>query len=373
MNLKKCLKNMNYNDCEQGIITDSFEKWDNLFSYLSDNLKSPFFSSKYYQAYSNVENGEIECFYCYRDENNFLFYPYIRKEINMLGYNLPDKYFDISGAYGYNGPIGKLSDPKFLDYFNSSLKEYLLQTNVVTEFVRYCPIIDNRIFHTYPAQIDVLDNIYIDLSKGIEDVWNNSFEYRVRKTIKKAGEYPLSTLFVTGKEVSEEQLSIFYYIYINTMQRKEADKFYYFEKSFFSTLLQNLGSCALLSITYVSDNPASAELVLLGTKIAYGFLGGTLNEYYQYKVNTYQRWEILKYLISIGKEKYSLGGGASRNDSIYKYKKNFSKNCYNPFYIGTYVHLQDIYKIILSQWKEKYPLAASKYANQLQGYRHQLE
>ena len=354
------------------LTTSNIEKWDKLFSSLPNGIKSPFFSSKYYQAYSNVENGEIECFYCYRDENNFLFYPYIRKEINALGYKLPGKFYDISGAYGYNGPIGNVSDPDFLQYFNNSLKEYFSKTNVVTEFVRYCPIIDNRKFHTYPNQIDVLDNIYIDLSKGIDEVWNNSFEYRVRKTIRKAEEYNLSTQFISGEDVREDQLAFFYKIYINTMQRNSADKFYYFEKSFFSTLLQNLGSSALLSITYVADNPASVELVLLGKKIAYGFLGGTLNEYYQYKANTFQRWELLNYLITIGIGKYSLGGGASRDDSIYEFKRSFSKNCYNPFYIGTYVHLPNIYEIILTQWRKKYPLAADKYAHKIQGYRHQF-
>jgi len=115
--------------------------------------------------------------------------------------------------------------------------------------------------------------------------------------------------------------------------------------------------------------PISTELILIGPKIAYGFLGGTLKEYYQYKANTYQRWELIKYLFNKGIEKYSLGGSISRNDNIYKFKKSFAKNCSNPFYIGIYVHQPDIYEIIQSQWKEKYPDAAKKYANKIQGYR----
>jgi lipid II:glycine glycyltransferase (peptidoglycan interpeptide bridge formation enzyme) len=363
---------MNYNNCEQEIITDSFELWDKLFSSLPDNIKSPFFSSKYYQAYSNVENEKIECFCCYKDDNNFLFYPYIRKEINALGYKLPDKYFDISGAYGYNGPIGNVSDPDFLQYFNNSLKEYLSKTNVVTEFVRYCPIIDNRKFHTYPNQIDVLDNIYIDLSKGIDEVWNNSFEKKVRSAIRKAESYQLVTEFYKGQEVNKEQLSIFYDIYINTMQRNLAEQFYYFEKSFFESLLNHLGNELLLSITYLSNNPISTELVLIGPKIAYGFLGGTLSEYYQYKANTFLMWKLFNNLITRGIEIYTMGGGATRGDSIYKFKQSFSKHCNNPFFIGTYVHLPEIYNIIISQWVEQFPLAADKYSYQLQGYRHQF-
>lgn len=360
---------MNSDKIQIEVLTDNFAKWDYLFSLLPEEIQSPFFTSQYYESYLEIEKGAIECFCCYLDEENFIFYPYLRKDINSLGYNLPAKFYDIAGAYGYNGPIGKVSQPDFVKYFNASLKNYLQQSNVVTEFVRYCPIIDNRIFHTYTNQIDVLDNVYIDLSKGIEDVWNNSFEYRVRKTIKKAKEYPLSINFFRGNEIKNEQLGIFYRIYINTMQKNSAEEYYFFDINYFSTLVEKLDKNILLIITYFNELPISTELILIGPKIAYGFLGGTLKEYYQYKANTYQRWEIIKYLFNKGIEKYSIGGSIARNDSIYQFKKSFAKNCINPFYIGTYVHQPDIYEIIQSQWKEKYPDAATKYANKIQCYR----
>ena len=360
---------MNSNKIQTEILADNFAKWDYLYSLLPDEIKSPFFTSQYYESYLEIEKGAIECFCCYLDENNFLFYPYLRRDINSLGYDLPTKFYDITGAYGYNGPIGKVSEPDFVKYFNVSLKNYLQQSNVVTEFIRYCPIIDNRIFHTYTNQIDVLDNVYIDLSKGIEEIWNNSFEYRVRKTIKKAYEYPLSTQIINGYEINNESLIKMYNIYIDTMQKNLADDYYFFDINFFSRLVEKLEKNILLIITYFDMLPISTELILIGPKIAYGFLGGTLKEYYQYKANTYQRWELIKYLFNKGIEKYSLGGSISRNDNIYKFKKSFAKNCSNPFYIGTYVHQLDIYEIIQSQWKEKYPDAAKKYANKIQGYR----
>ena len=361
---------MNSDKIKTEILVDSFLLWDNLYSNLPEKMQSPFFTSQYYESYLEVEKGTIECFCCYQDKDNFLFYPYLRREINSLGYDLPDKFYDIAGAYGYNGPLGKVSDPRFIDYFNSALKHHLREISVVTEFVRYCPIINNRIFHTYTNQIDVLDNVYIDLSKGLEDVWNNSFEYRARKTVRKAEGYNLRNKFFRGCNIKSEELNICYDIYLHTMNRNYAEKYYFFNKSFFLTLVNKLREKILLDITYYEDLPVSTELVLLGPKIAYGFLGGTLKEYYQIKANTFQKWELLKYLIDNGIEIYSMGGGASRYDSIYKYKLSFSKNCNNPFFIGTYVHRPDIYQVIQNQWQEKYPEAASKYANKIQGYRN---
>ena len=78
------------------------ERWDQLFRLIRPISKSPFFSKAYYDSYSNVEQGEAQCFWGYKDEKNFLFYPYLRKSINSLAYDLPTDYHDISGAYGYN-------------------------------------------------------------------------------------------------------------------------------------------------------------------------------------------------------------------------------------------------------------------------------
>ncbi len=363
---------MNSDKIKTEILVDSFLLWDNLYSNLPEKMQSPFFTSQYYESYLEVEKGTIECFCCYQDKDNFLFYPYLRREINSLGYDLPDKFYDIAGAYGYNGPLGKVSDPRFIDYFNSALKHHLREISVVTEFVRYCPIINNRIFHTYTNQIDVLDNVYIDLSKGLEDVWNNSFESKVRNIYRKSEKYNLLTQIYYGESIRKEHISIFYNIYINTMERKNADKYYFFQESFFMELYNKLRNNILLSITYLEDIPISSEFVFLGPKIAYGFLWGTLKEYYSFNANTFQRWILINFLYSKGTEIYSMGGGASRYDSIYKYKLGFSKNCNNPFFIGTYVHKPDIYQIIQNQWQEKYPVAASKYANKVQGYRHQF-
>jgi hypothetical protein len=345
------------------------ERWDQLFRLIRPISKSPFFSKAYYDSYSNVEQGEAQYFWAYKDENNYMFYPYLMRSINNLGYDLSDEYHDISGAYGYNGPIGVAEDSLFLDGFNKELQEHLRESNVVTEFVRYCPIIDNRRFHTYTKQFDVLDNVYIDLSRGLNHVWDESFSYRVRKTTRKGESYGLKTSLFRGSEIDEEHLQIFFEIYNSTMHRNNADSFYFFDFGFFQGLKENLGEMLLLSITFYQDTPISTELILLGDELAYGFLGGTLSEYYQYKANTFQRWELLKYLEPRGYKKYSMGGGASRNDSIYDFKMSFAKGCENPFFIGTHVHLPDVYADIQEQWRAKHPISAAKYGHMLQGYR----
>lgn len=353
-----------------GASLDRFVIWKTLYQNLPDCTKSSFFSPAYYKSYQSLDKASIDLFWMYEDDGNFLFYSFYYNNIQALGYDLDPCWYDISGAYGYGGPIGVVTDADFTQRFNNKLKEHFAEKNVVTEFIRYCPLTENRQFHTYPQQIHVLDNVYIDLSKGEEHVWNESFEYRVRKTVRKGQSYGLVTKIIPGQDITEADWDIFDNIYESTMNRNEADEFYYFDRLFFNRLQENMGAKILLAFTYLESKAISTELVLLDGSLAYGFLGGTLGEYYDYKANTFQRWELVKHLCSLGFTRYSMGGGAQRGDSIYSFKMSFARGCENPFFIGTYVHNPVVYNDVLTQWKAKYPEASAKYAGKLQGYRH---
>jgi len=345
--------------------------WQQIYNLLPPQSHSPFFSPWYYQAHHAVDQDEVECFWAYQDEQNYLFYPYIKKSINALGYCLGDEYFDISGAYGYNGPLGAVEDDGFIQYFNKQLCDHLRISKVVTEFVRYCPITENRKYHSYTNQIDVLDNVYVSLANGLDWIWNESLGRRVRTAIRKGESYNLHSSIFLGEEITQEEMKCFYNIYTSTMDRNAADGFYYFDFDFFTGMLKYMGKMLLLAITYLEDKAITAELVIQDGCNAFGFLGGTLSEYYSYKANTFQRWELLKYLSALGIEKYSMGGGATRGDSIYEFKMSFAKGCENPFFIGTKVHLPDVYDEIRRQWATKYPSASEKHHGKLQGYRIQ--
>lgn len=343
--------------------------WQQLFDLLPDDKACPYLAPGYYQAYQRVEDQSAHCFWAYKDENNFLFYPFLLKGINSLGYELDSEYVDISGAYGYNGPAGVVRDKEFLEKYNEELLVYLRHNKVVTEFIRYCPVTGNKGLHTYPQQIDVLDNVYVDLSCGLDQVWRDSFTYGVRKAVRRAENYGLRTSVKTGSKVTETDILSFVSIYTSTMRRNAADKYYFFSNEFFKELFQQLDEKVVLAVTWLDDMAISAEVILRSGQNAFGFLGGTLGDHYQYKANTFQRWEIIKFLAGSGIHKYSMGGGATRGDNIYDFKMSFARGCVNPFYIGTKVHLPNTYDDIITQWRIKDPLAAEENSAKIQGYR----
>jgi|LSQX01.2.fsa_nt_gb hypothetical protein len=62
--------------------TESIQ-WDKLYQLLDPSSKSPFFSSEYYRSYTKVEKGEPFCFIMHKDDDNFLFYPFIKKNTGV--------------------------------------------------------------------------------------------------------------------------------------------------------------------------------------------------------------------------------------------------------------------------------------------------
>jgi hypothetical protein len=48
---------------------------------------------------------------------------------------------------------------------------------------------------------------------------------------------------------------------------------------------------------------------------------------------------------------------------------SFAKGCESPFFIGTKVHLPEVYEEIKAQWAAMYPQAAALHSGKLQGYR----
>lgn len=345
------------------------ENWHKLYSKLCPTKRSPYFSPSYYRAYKKVEEYPVECFWCYWDDMNFLFYPYLKRGINPLGYMLDNQYYDIIGAYGYNGPIGEIQEYSLIIEFNKQLRCYLQDQRIVTEFVRYSPIPDNSYYHTYLDKIEVLDNIYVDLAVGMDRVWSESYSQNLRTSIRKGSSYGLQSQIYHGSDISLKLLERGYGIYKATMDRNKAEEFYYFGMAFITEILDAMQSQLTLIVTSLNDIPVSFELVMRDGVLAYAILRGTDGNYFKLNPNTFQTHQLLAALAGIGVETYSMGGGNTRGDSLYSFKKRFNRNCNNPFLIGVHVHKSEVYEAICEQWQEKHPQSAAKYGHMLQGYR----
>ena len=347
----------------------SSQKWNKYLRSLPIDQQDIYFTPEYYQLYEELGDGLARCF-VYEDGEDIALYPFLLNSVNKLGYNLVNQYYDIQGAYGHNGIIATSKSIHFLSDLLSTFLKYCKDNCIVAEFIRFNPIIKNHIYSNYITPVDALNSVIINLEPSIDSIWNNSLEGRARTAINKANRLSLEFVVILGDDISVKDIAEFRTIYLSTMKRNDADDFYFFTEEYFVQLIRKISENLILCFAKKDGIAISTEIDLFKNENAYAFLGGTLLKYNEFNPNSFLRYELIKALKEYGVKKYSIGGGHTRNDSIYKYKKSFNKNSNYKFYIGKKIHNLSVYNNIVSQWEAKYPEKIEKYKNFLLKYRY---
>lgn len=339
-------------------------EWRRYLELIPIESQDIYFTPEYYKLYEQRGDGKVQCF-IFEDEGSVAIYPYLLNPISPLGYNLDMEYYDIQGAYGYNGVITNNESEEFLSSFFSLFDEFCAENKIVAEFLRINPLLSNPLEKRQNfSLIHDRENIYLNLLS--ESIFETDFAYSTRKNVRKAIKNGLSFEYVSGNNLNEIQLQAFLAIYNDTMRRNNADAYYYFDTDFFENICKQLREKALFVFVVYEGNYISCELVLLGNLIAYSFLGGTLNDYYHLRPNDFLKYNVISTLKEIRLKFLLLGGGP---EGVLRYKKTFSVNGGIPFFIGKKIHLKEKYADIVNQWELKNPEKVESLKNIILKYR----
>ena len=342
------------------------ELWNKTFLELPINLQDVYYSSNYYKVYQDNSNA-LACCFIFKNQDNTFFYPFLKTAINKDYINSNQTYFDIEGAYGYNGPLSTTSNEIFLQQASDLFLEMCLKENIIAEFTRFNPVIKNHVWLKHANIIKANQNVILDLSIG--DIWMQAYEHSTRKNINKAERNGLTVHSVLGKNISEEEMQAFLDIYYDTMKRNNAGDGYFFSEKYFKGIAQNV-KVSLFVFTSFENKVVSCELILLGSQIGYSFLGGTLAKYFNLRANDILKHNAILKLKEMGLQYYCLGGGTSIDDGIFKYKKCFAKNGIEDFYIGKKIHNQEVYNTVVEKWSNLFPEKVETYKHHLLKYKN---
>jgi len=341
--------------------------WDKTYHSLPLSLQDVYYTSEYYSIYEKTSGSKAVCF-VFNDEKSIFLYPFLLSEIDRKFTDLEEKYYDIEGAYGYNGPLVYNGNSNFVEKANRLFCEVCERNNIVAEFTRFNPVLKNHTFTNYMKIIHANNNIVLDLN--ISDIWKDAYEHSTRKNINKAERFGLKNYYVTGQNISEEEIIFFLDIYYNTMKRNNAQEQYYFSETYFKNIKNSIPNNTLFFFTVYENKIISCELVLTGSKIGYSFLGGTLPDYFSMRANDTLKNKIITTLKELGFNYFCLGGGTTLDDGIYKYKKCFAKNGSVDFFIGKKIHNQTIYDKVIGKWQLLYPVKEEIYKHYLLKYKY---
>jgi len=323
--------------------------WKEEIAEIGGKCNDVFFTPEYYKIFEGTNQARSCCF-IFEDKGKKIIYPFLLYPIAGLGYTCEKPLFDITGPHGYNGAVANTEDKEFIDSFNECFTQYCNENNIIAEFVRFHPVFQNEKYFTRTQNSKANKNIVVDLH--VNDLFS-SYEYSVRKNIKKAIRSGLTVKRYQGKQITDEILNQFYDIYCKTLSRNSAGQNSVFQFSFFSSLVQSVCDQSCIFFTYYDTVPVSTELVLWGTSVGYSYLGGTLSEYFHLRPNEILKFELMKFLKQNGLQYFLLGGGKEINDGIYNYKANFARDGILDFWIGKKIYNEAAYTSLIDQWEAK--------------------
>lgn len=301
-------------------------------------MKDLYFNPNYAKVYKDID-GDCDTF-IFKSSYGTITNTFIMRKIPWQVDGI--SYYDIVTPYGYGGPLAEnvTNITLLIEEYKDAFSKYCKNHNIICEFIRF-HLYDNVDIREnyYGTTLHLLDNVVVNTQGDFENnIWA-SYAHKVRKNVKKALKNGLSIII----ENNINHLDDFLNIYHSTMDRNNANNYYYFSDKYFKSIAELLPN-NFMYFHVVKDNKiCSTELVLHSEKYAYSFLGGTLNEYYEFRPNDFLKNEIIRWCNENGKERFILGGGYHKDDGIYKYKKCFTSDPDVPFYIGKHIFDEEVY------------------------------
>lgn len=255
--------------------------------------------------------------------------------------------FDFATPYGYGGWIFEgEQNVATTEEFRKQYLDYCKENRIVSEFVRFHPLIDNvdginkEFYNTM-----LLGNTVSILLDNEEYIWQR-FSSKNRGHIRMA----IKSGVTVRRENTQNAFEIFKKIYKITMDHDAADSYYYFGDAYFESIKNNLEGNYSIFTAYLEDVPIATSIMLYSNHFMHYHLSGQLFDYRKYSGTSLILYEAAKWGCNNGYKKLHLGGGVGAQDgSLYVFKKSFNtREPDNNFYIGRRIYDQKQYDDLIA-------------------------
>ncbi len=305
------------------------EQWD--ITVRSFKNYDVYWLSGYVKAFKLHGDGEPLLFYYEADGTrgiNVVMKRAISQDERFAGIIEADKYFDFATPYGYGGWLieGENTSDLFAQY-----EKWCLDNNIVSEFVRFHPVLKNHVFSQSCYDVVPLGfTVALDLSSP-EIIWAN-ITSKNRNVIRKAQKNSIKIYNGRYPEIYRE----FREIYNSTMDKDEADKYYYFSPEFYESVCEDLAQNAQVFYAKLDEKIIAASIMLVANGHMNYHLSGSLREYSSLAPTNLLLYEAALWGYANGCKTLYLGGGVgSGEDNLFKFKKSFYRlDDLQQFHIG---------------------------------------
>lgn len=337
------------------------ERWKQLLSNLPSQIADVYFTPEYYSLYQHYGDGEACCF-AYENDGETALYPFLINPVSPLGYELDKEYYDIQGAYGYNGLISSTDNKEFIEGFWKELNAFCQENDIVAEFMRFHPLLNNYLLAS-PEMKTFFSRHTVGLDLTDDDIWMHQISSKNRNMIRKAEKEGVQI-------VESDDYETFKILYDATMSDLHAESYYFFPEGYYEDFKHSFKENGLLCLALLHGKPIAGSMFMFSEEYAHYHLSARDRAYSRYAANNLILWYGIQKAKERGCKWFHFGGGTTGDDedSLLKFKKEFSKTLCS-FWIGKRIHNQPVYDKIVEQWKNKYPESYEQNKVRLLGYR----
>lgn len=306
---------------------------------MHNTIPDIYFDDNYGSLYEKIENGSKEIF-TYQSEHGEIRSQFIKR---MIPIQIDDKqYYDIVTPYGYGGPIiSKCEGNKeeLLKGFENAFGEYCRDNRIVSEFIRFHPIVKNAL------DFKNIYEIKLDRHTIATDLLHYSIEEEFGKSVKKNLKRALKAGVTYEVIENPTDISEFKKIYYSTMDRNDAEEYYYFSDEYFSDCLGKFRNHIIYVKAVFEGNIIAAGFYFYYQDILQAHLSGTLSEYLYLSPAYVIKQATAEWAKEHGISYIHYGGGTDNdeNNSLYQFKAKFGKHTKLDFYIGKKIWNEKIY------------------------------
>lgn len=319
------------------------EEWDRVVHSFTDY--DTYWLSGYVKAFE-IHGDGIPLLFYYQDATvrgiNVVMKRDVATDKHFVGRISEGLYYDFASPYGYGGWIVEGEDPSSLF---SEYEYWCVKNGIISEFVRFHPVLENHQYSERAYEVIPLGNtVALDLTSP-EVIWAN-ITSKNRNMIRKAQKNGVVIYSGRYPEIYE----IFREIYNSTMDKDNADDYYYFESEFYTSVLNDLPQNAQVFYAVYDGKIIAASIMLTANGRMNYHLSGSVREFSNMAPTNLLLYEAALWGCANGCKTLYLGGGVgSGEDSLYKFKKAFYRlDDVKRFYIGKKIFIQEKYDELLN-------------------------
>lgn len=319
------------------------EQWDAVVR--SFEQYDTYYLSGYVKAFQLHGDGEPLLFHYEKNGTrgiNVVMKRDVAKDRHFRGKLEENTYFDFSTPYGYGGWIIRGDDTESLF---AAYEAWCRRNGIISEFVRFHPVLENHAGKENAYQVIPLgETVTMDLSSP-EVIWANIIS-KNRNMIRKAQKNGIRIYAGRYPDIYET----FRVIYNSTMDKDNADSYYYFGKEFYQSVLEDLPQNAQVFYAVLDGQVIAASIMLACNGRMNYHLSGSLREYAHLAPSNLLLYEAALWGCANGCKTLYLGGGVgSGEDSLFKFKRAFYRgdDLYR-FHIGKKIFIQETYDLLVN-------------------------